>query len=97
MKTPVLILLLALSAALPAWGQDAPLPPAGYRERMPLRDGLSSEERERMRDTRQERRDAWRQMSPEDRHQLRRDIRDAGRTLYPRGPQRRNGHDGRDD
>lgn len=94
MKTSVRILLLCLSAALlPAWAQEVP-PPSGYPERvqrMPMRDGLSAEERERMREAGRERREAWRQMSPEDRHQLRRDIRDAGRSLYPRGrPHREN-------
>jgi hypothetical protein len=50
----------------------------------PMRD-LSPEQRDQVREERRQRREAWQQMSPEDRHQLRRDIRDAGQTLYPRG------------
>jgi len=87
MKALVTILILcSLSAALPAAAQDAPLSPGmyGQMQRQPMRD-LSPEQREQMREARQQRRDAWQQMSPEDRHQLRRDIRDAGQTLYPRG------------
>ena len=87
MKALVTILILcSLSAVFPAAAQDAPLSQGmyGQMQHQPMRD-LSPEQREQMREARQQRRDAWQQMSPEDRHQLRRDIRDAGQTLYPRG------------
>jgi len=49
---------------------------------------MSSEQRERWQQWREERQrqryDTWREMSVEERHQLRRDIREAGR-LYRRG------------
>lgn len=52
---------------------------------------MSPEERERLREEREqwrkERREQWQQLSPEERHQLRRDIREAGR-FYRRGPWR---------
>lgn len=62
------------------------MPPGHEREfmppsHMPLRPPPTEEEREE----RRQRREAWRQMTPEERHQLRRDIRDAGHMLYPRG------------
>jgi hypothetical protein len=50
---------------------------------------MSSEQRERWQQWREERQrqryETWREMSVEERHQLRRDIREAGR-LYRRGP-----------
>ena len=67
---------------------DVPGPPrAALPEpmpRMPMRQ-MSDAQREESR----QRREAWRQMSPEDRHQLRSDIRAAGQTLYPRGHRHR--------
>ena len=91
MKTlPRLLLSLSLCAAvLPARGQGAPPPPAAagfHAQELPLlmRSDLSTEERERLREEARRRREAWQQMSPEERHQLRRDIRDAGQALYPR-------------
>lgn len=88
----VRLLLLSLStAALPAGAQDvpAPPPPAGWQApERPMRD-LSPEERAQWRESREQRREAWRQMSPEERHELRRDIRNAGQELYPRGKRSR--------
>lgn len=98
MKISVRIfLLLGLSVlALAAGAQPAP-PPPGYQgpgpgygqgQRGPMRD-LSAEQREDRRREHRQRREVWQQMSPEERHQLRRDIRDAGQELYPRERQRR--------
>lgn len=74
-------------AAFAAQGQDAP-PPPGFPERgrAALRGELSPEERELRREEHRRRHEARRQMSPEERDQLRRDIRAAGREIYPRGP-----------
>ena len=50
---------------------------------------MTLEQRERLQEWREERHrqrfEAWREMSIEERHQLRRDIREAGR-FYRRGP-----------
>ncbi|MDP1653265.1 MAG: hypothetical protein Q8L56_11140 [Rhodocyclaceae bacterium] len=92
-KSARLLVMLCLSVtAFAAAAQSAPPPPPpgyyGQMPRGPMRD-LSPEQREQWREERrQQRREEWREMSPEDRHQLRRDIRDAGR-LYPRGPRHR--------
>lgn len=65
----------------PPWRE---VPHERFRDRVP-------EERERLREEREqwrkERREQWQQLSPEERHQLRRDIREAGR-FYRRGPWR---------
>jgi hypothetical protein len=62
------------AAARPAWREER-------QERW--------ERREEYRDDLRQRRDAWRGMSPEERHQFRSDIRDAGRDIYrPRGHRR---------
>lgn len=55
------------------------------------RQDWTPEQREQWREERRQRREQWQQLSPEERHQLRRDIRDAGQTLYPRrGPRHPN-------
>jgi uncharacterized membrane protein len=94
-KSVSVSLLFCLAAALPAYGQESPppLPPAGQELRMPLH-VLTPEQLEQWREERRQRREAWQQMSPEERHQLRRDIRDAGHALYPRN---RRGRDARDE
>jgi hypothetical protein len=95
-----LICLATLAIALPARAEDTlmppPLPPQpalsplGQEPRIQL----TPEQLEQWRIERRTRREAWQQMSPEERHQLRRDIRDAGHELYPRV---RRGHDPRKD
>jgi hypothetical protein len=88
---PIIRLLLSLSliaAALPGWAQDVPpppLPPAGWQVPERAMRELSPEERTQWRESREQRREARRQMSPEERHAFRRDIRNAGRELYPHG------------
>lgn len=94
-KSRAVFLLLSLSclAALPARGEEAQRYPPGYfgqEQRQPWRE-LTSEQRELVREERRQRREQWQQMSPEERHQLRRDIRDAGQALYP--PRGRHGRD----
>lgn len=85
----IFLLCCLAAAAFPVAAQDAPSPGQfGRGANMPMREQMremSPEQREQMREARQQRRETWQQMSPEDRHQLRRDIRDAGQTLYPRG------------
>ncbi len=49
---------------------------------------MTPEERAAWREARRARREQWRQMSPEERHQLRHDIREAGHDLYRRAPRR---------
>lgn len=89
------LLCLAATAFSAAARDEPPPPPPGYpgygygapgQMQRPLRDwrDASPDQREQWRDERRQRRDAWRDMSPEERHQLRRDIRDAGR-MYRRG------------
>lgn len=90
-KSAIAFLLLMLSALPYAGAQPAPRPSDGQRQ---LRaHDFSPEQREQWREERREerrqRREQWQQMSPEDRHQLRRDVREAGQSLYPRGPRRR--------
>jgi len=74
-------------AILPVRGEEppaaqAPAPPRHeYHHGAHLRD-MTPEERAAWREERRARREQWRQMSPEERHQLRRDIREAGRDLY---------------
>ena len=91
----VFLLLACLSCAASALAQDAPVrryPPAPppYPE-VPHRPyaEMTLEQRERLQEWREERHrqrfEAWREMSIEERHQLRRDIREAGR-FYRRGP-----------
>lgn len=96
-KSAVLFLLLSLSATLPVCAQDVPppppVPPFGQEPRFQLR-SLTPEQLEQWREERRLRREAWQQMTPEERHQLRRDIRDAGHALYPRN---RRGQDQRND
>jgi hypothetical protein len=85
-----ILTLCVLSAAFAAAAQDVSPPPGMYGQMHGQRmRELSPEQREQVREARQQRRDTWQQMSPEDRHQLRRDIRDAGQTLYPRGRRQR--------
>lgn len=86
--------LLCLPTVAPLMAQESlqesqllPSPPmqdAAGRIPPRLMPDLMEERREEAR----RRREAMQQMSPEERHQLRRDIRDAGRMLYPRGPRR---------
>lgn len=63
-------------------------PPPDADGRLPQQRTLLELIEERREEARR-RREAWRQLSPEERHQLRRDIRDAGDALYPRGARRR--------
>lgn len=88
------LLAISLSALAPAaQAQDGPpqLPqPGGYGagQRAPMSDwrDLSPEQHEQRREERRQQREARRQMSPEERHQFRSDIRDAGRSIYhPQG------------
>ncbi|MDX9994147.1 MAG: hypothetical protein RBS28_02405 [Rhodocyclaceae bacterium] len=72
--------------SLNGMAQEYPRPPAAHYGVGP--EGgpgqqLSPEERMERREENRQRRDSWRQMSPEERHRLRSDIRDAGRSLYP--------------
>jgi hypothetical protein len=53
----------------------------GGPEGMPGRQ-LLPEDRMQHREEARQNRENWRQMSPEERHRLRSDIRDAGRSLY---------------
>ncbi|MFN3883681.1 MAG: hypothetical protein ACK4Q4_02850 [Rhodocyclaceae bacterium] len=93
-KLPLVLVLLGCAMLGTAQAQGAPpLPPVqpGPHEapRGSWRD-LTPKQRERWREWREERRqqrDFLREMSPEERHQLRRDIREAGR-FYRRGPRR---------
>ncbi|MEW6164660.1 MAG: hypothetical protein AB1642_06335 [Pseudomonadota bacterium] len=92
-KSAVLRLSLLLCACLSAaHAQETPQPGADRQGDMrpPLR-ALSSEERGEFREAHRQHRESWRQMSQEERHALRRDIREAGRSLYPRGPRRQSG------
>jgi len=90
-KSPLFFLLGLLGAvAQGVQAQGAPSgPPAlpgdmpGQGMRLPVRQFDGDERMERREEMRQ-RRDTWRQMSPEERHQFRSDIRDAGRSIYPR-------------
>ena len=84
MKSAVRFLaLLCLAAATTvAAAQYAPRQHEDARQmRREMRE-FTPERREQWREERRERREQWMQMSPEGRHQLRRDIRDAGRDLY---------------
>jgi Spy/CpxP family protein refolding chaperone len=99
MKKPASLILLVscLASAASALAEGEParaVPPVA----VPLPDyqaphrpfaEMSSEQRERWQQWREERQrqryETWREMSVEERHQLRRDIREAGR-LYRRGP-----------
>ncbi|GAB1393708.1 hypothetical protein MASR1M60_18720 [Rhodocyclaceae bacterium] len=76
---------------LPALAQERPRPVPPYEQthERQARGEATVESRRQWHEERRQRREALQQMSPEDRHQLRRDIRDAGRTLYLRGPQQR--------
>lgn len=100
----MLILLCLAIASFGAGAQDVPPAPpygagapsgsppgfGGPAARLPMRplNDWTPEQREQFREERRQRREAWMQMSPEERHQLRRDIRDAGQRLYPYGRHR---------
>lgn len=71
------LLIAAPLAAQPVPSQESQPPQTGWRERTP-------EERAAWREERRRLHEAWREMSIEERHRLRRDIRDAGEQLYPR-------------
>lgn len=95
-RLSVFSLLAAITLVSRAQGLPLPPPPppgpAGDPAQMDRRwHDMSPEQRQQWRDERRQRRDARRQMSPEERHQLRRDIRDAGQALYPPA-----GHRGRE-
>ncbi len=81
-KSILAFLLLMLSALPHAGAQPAHRPPDGQRQMRPH--DFPPEQREQWREERRQRREQWQQMSPEDRHQLRRDVREAGQSLYPR-------------
>lgn len=91
-----LLPLLLCCLILPAHGEEAPAGPPGgsaptgreFRHGMPPHD-MSPAERAAWREERRQRRAAWKQMTPEERRQLRRDIREAGDAIYPRGPHAR--------
>lgn len=80
-----LLAALCLAAATPvAQAQFSPSQDEEARRmRREMRD-FTPERREQWREGRRERRDQWLRMSPEERQQFRRDIRDAGRDIYPR-------------
>jgi len=84
---PFLLCSLALSSVRaeepPARTMEPPHPGRRHGESP---HGMTPEERAAWREERRARREPWRQMSPEERHQLRRDIREAGDAIYPRGP-----------
>jgi len=88
----LLLLLWACLLAGSAAAQYPPPPPPGDERAWP-RGGreFAPQDADAWREARRSRREMWQQMSPEERHQLRRDIRDAGRELYRRGPMHRNG------
>jgi len=81
-STIAVITLLAAVLAAPAFAQRGMGQGNGPGANVPVRE-LSLEQRQSLREQPQQRRDARSQMSEEDRRQLRQDIRDAGRTIYP--------------
>lgn len=93
MRKAIRISLLSslLVAALPVWAEGtaavASIPPGqlhygpNYREQMRE---LPSEQREQLREERRQRREIFEQLSPEQRYQLRRDIRSTADVLAPR-------------
>lgn len=93
-KSVRILLAVCLSTLAPAvLAQDGLPQPGGYGpgQRAPMSDwrDLSPEQHEQRREERRQQREARRQMSPEERHQFRSDIRDAGRSIYhPQGPGR---------
>jgi len=96
---PITLLAALLAAALPAFAQ-----PGGGRHGAGRQERESSERQQMQQERGDLRNDVrgeyWRydsaggrcegpcRMTPEERRQLRRDIDDAGRTLYGRGPRR---------
>ena len=87
-----LVVIFAVLAPAIAQAQGMGPPPGQFDQRMrgsPDQREQLRDERHRLHEERRQRRESWQQMSPEERHQLRRDIRDAGETLYPRRMQRR--------
>lgn len=100
----ILLSLTAFALAAGAQGRPPPGAGPGYHGGQgPLRDQYDAqrdaqreahrsermEQREERRRENRQHREMWQQMSPEERHQLRRDIRDAGQDLYPPKHQRR--------
>jgi hypothetical protein len=89
-KSARLLVLSGLAAIAFSVGAQGlpPAPPPGAPDRQGMMQRSwgdpSAADRERWREERRERRDAWQHMSPEERHRLRRDIRDAGQAIYPR-------------
>lgn len=86
-KAARFFLLSCCAFSLHAMAEDFAQPPAiryGGPENgavRPLSPGQGMDRMER-REERRQRHEAWRQMSPEERHRLRSDIRDAGRSIY---------------
>lgn len=83
----ILLLSSCCLLALNVRGQENETVPRGAFEQgtkgMPG-NPFFQEERMGHREEARQRREIWRQMSPEERHRLRSDIRDAGQSLYPR-------------
>jgi len=74
-------MILALAVALPAAYAD---PSRDRRGREPQRPGSEQSERQSREVQRAQRSEEQRQrLSPEERRQLRRDVQDAGREIYP--------------
>lgn len=84
-KFACLCLGLLCGAAFGVRAQGMPSPPGGDgRLQRPPPQDWTPEQREQWREERRQQREAWHQMSPADRQQLRQDIRESGRALYPR-------------
>ena len=89
-------MVLLVAAVAPAWAQAGKNGrPMAEPDRRGVGDQQREQRREQMREQMREREDMRRgphDMSPEDRRQLRRDIRDHGREVYrDRDARRRNG------
>lgn len=90
----ILLLSSCCLLALNARGQEeAPVPRRAHEQGTKGMPGNPFFQEERMghREEARQRREMWRQMSPEERHRLRSDIRDAGRSLYHDRPHSRDG------
>lgn len=83
-KLAYLCLGLLCSAAFGVRAQGMPLPPPPRDATLEQREQWRDERREERREERRQQHEAWQQMSPAERQQLRQDIRDSGRALYPR-------------
>lgn len=88
MKTSLIAVLTLMGAALaaPAFAQRGMGQGNGPGPHAPMLE-FSLEQRQQLREERQQRRESLLQMPLEERRQLRQDIRDAGQTIYPLGRQ----------